>query len=316
MGADYARLIDAETWAFIRETGAYYPPDAVDLSIAEQRAVYDRMCRAFHRGYPDGVTAHDRDAEGVPVRVYSAGRPTRSVVYFHGGGFVVGGRDSHDDICADLCAETGYRVISVDYRLAPEHVHPAAFEDSWTATCWAARVFGDPLVLAGDSAGGTLAAAVAHHGRGRLNGILGQVLVYPGLGGDVNAGSFVEHAEAPLLSRADILFYETVRTGGAPPPQDDPTYLPLQDRDFSNLPPTVLVTADCDPVRDGARAYRDRISEAGGQVAWINEPGLVHGYLRARRTVARAAASFERIAIAIEALGQGIWPYAEERPAP
>ncbi|WP_298847206.1 alpha/beta hydrolase [uncultured Ruegeria sp.] len=305
---DYERLIDEETWAFIRRTSESYPDDAVEMSIEDQRRVYDTMCQDFHQSHPTGVETQDRTADGVPVRLYTAGQPTRTIVYFHGGGFVVGGLDSHDDVCAELCAQTGYRVISVDYRLCPEHVHPAQFDDCWTATNWAAGEYGDPLILAGDSAGGNLAAAVAHHARGRLDGILGQVLIYPGLGGDRAQGSYLEHAHAPLLTLDEIKFYETVRCAGDQP-KGDPTYAPLQDGDFSNLPPTVVVTAECDPLRDDGQVYCGRIIAAGGQAHWINEPGLVHGYLRARTTVKRAADSFERISVAIEALGQGIWTY-------
>ncbi len=305
---DYERLIDEETWAFIRRTAESYPDDAVDLSIDDQRRVYDTMCRDFRQPRPPGVETEDRRANGVPVRVYTVGEPTRTVVYFHGGGFVVGGLDSHDDVCAEICAQTGYRVVSVDYRLCPEHVHPTQFQDAWTAVAWAATEYGDALVLAGDSAGGNLAAAVAHYARGRLDTVLGQVLIYPGLGGDRSNGSYLEHAHAPLLTLEDIVFYEKVRCGG-PAPQADPTYAPLHDSDFSNLPPTVVITADCDPLRDDGPDYCARITEAGGKAHCINEAGLVHGYLRARTSVKRAADSFERISVAIEALGQQIWPY-------
>ena len=305
---DYARLIDDETWAFIRRMAKRYPDDAVEMSIDDQRRVYDVMCRDFRQPRPPGVKVQDRNADGVPVRIYSTSSPTQSVVYFHGGGFVVGGLDSHDDVCAEICAQTGYRVISVDYRLCPEHRHPAQFQDSWAATLWAARVFDDPIVLAGDSAGGNLAAAVSHYGRRELQYVLGQVLIYPGLDGNMSRGSYIEHANAPLLTRDDILFYQSVRCTGTVP-KNDPTFAPLQDVDFSGLPPTVVVTADCDPLRDDGPAYCDRINAAGGRAHWVNEPGLVHGYLRARTTVRRAADSFERISIAIEALGQGIWSY-------
>ncbi len=306
--ADYDHLIDAETWAFIRDTARYYPDDAITRSIAEQRHVYDEMCRAFHQGYPPGISATDVKADGIPCRVYSAGQPTVTVVYFHGGGFVVGGLDSHDDVCAEICAETGYRVVAVDYRLAPEHVHPAAFDDAWMATHWAIAQFEGPVVLAGDSAGGNLAAAVTHHSRGHTDQILGQVLIYPGLGGDMTTGSYVTHAEAPMLTRADVEFYMEIRHGG-PAPHEDATASPLQDVSFAGLPPTVIVTAQCDPLSDDGAAYRDRITAAGGRAHWVEEPGLVHGYLRARTTVPRAAESFARITTAIEALGQEIWPY-------
>ncbi|MCL6283238.1 alpha/beta hydrolase [Ruegeria sp. 2012CJ41-6] len=305
---DYDALLDAETQEFIRRTAEYYPDDAVSLSIEEQRQVYDRMCHAFRQSETEGIPSEDLDANGVRVRVYSAGQPTRTVIYIHGGGFVLGGLDSHDDVCSEICAQTGYRVVSIDYRLCPEHRHPAQFEDCWAASEWAADTYGDPIVLAGDSAGATLAACVAHHARGRLQNVLGQVLIYPGFGGDRDQGSYLEHAHAPMLSRADVKFYASIRSLGEEP-TDDPTYEPLQDSDFSGLPPTVIITADCDPLRDDGRDYRDRLLEAGGKVCWINEEGLVHGYLRARHSVPRARASFERISLAIEALGQGLWPY-------
>ncbi|WP_372574220.1 alpha/beta hydrolase [Ruegeria jejuensis] len=305
---DYDALLDAETRDFIRRTAECYPDNAVDLSIEEQRQVYDQLCRTFRGDAPEGISSEDLDANGVKVRVYSAGQPTRTVIYMHGGGFVLGGLDSHDDICAEICAQTGYRVIAVDYRLCPEHRHPAQFDDCWAVAEWAADTYGDPLVLAGDSVGGTLAACIAHHARGRLQNLLGQVLIYPVLGGDADQGSYLEHAHAPLLSRSDVKFYDSIRTLDERP-SDDPTYAPLQDSNYEGLPATVIFTADCDPLRDDGRDYRDRLLAADGTVYWINEEGLVHGYLRARHTVARARASFERISLAIEALGQGLWPY-------
>ena len=307
---DFKDLIDDEVWAFIGKTAESYPDDAVEATIPEQRRIYDAMCKVFHQPYPPGVTATDVSADGVPVRVYTAGAPDLTVMYYHGGGFVVGGLDSHDDVCAEICARTGYRVVSVDYRLSPESHHPAAFDDAWTATQWAAVEFGDPFVLCGDSAGGNLAASVAHHARGRLKGVRGQVLIYPGLGGDGTAPSYQENAYAPMLSLAEVKFYETIRLAeGQAKPQNDPTYAPLQDSDFAGLPPTVIITADCDPLRDDAGTYADKLRAEGVKVHWINEPGLVHGYLRARHMSKRAHDSFERIEIAVESLGQGLWPY-------
>ena len=306
--ADYDTLIDAQTWAFIRKTAESYPDDAVDLDIEGQRRVYDAMCREFHQEYPEGVSAVDKLADGVPVRIYTAGDPGRTVMFFHGGGFVVGGLESHDDVCAEICANTGYRVVAVDYRLAPEHKHPAAFDDARTATEWAANRYKDGIVLVGDSAGGNLAAAVAHYARGKLKGILGQVLIYPGLGGDRSAPSYSEHANAPMLTRADLEFYENVRLSGEAP-VGDATYAPLHDSDFSKLPRTVIFTAECDPIASDGPQYRDKLKAAGVPVHLVEEEGLVHGYLRARLMSARAGESFERIVLAVEALGQDLWPY-------
>ncbi|WP_322417497.1 alpha/beta hydrolase [Mesorhizobium huakuii] len=308
---DYTKLIDAETWAFIERTNSYYPPDTIDYTIAQQREIYDRMCREFFAGYPQGVTVETSaiatPKHGIPIRIYrNAPQPAVTVLYIHGGGFILGGLDSHDDVCAELCARTGYEVVSVDYRLAPEHLHPAAFDDAMSAFAWAASSRDRPILLCGDSAGGNLCAAIAHASRGHAKRPAGQVLVYPGLGGDRSRGSYVRHAEAPMLTMRDLEFYKHIRTGG----QDrsgDATLAPLADTDFANLPPTVLITAECDPLSSDGKTYRDRIVAAGGRATWFEEPGLVHGYLRARHTVGRARESFTRIVDAVTALGQGAW---------
>jgi acetyl esterase/lipase len=290
---DYKTLIDAETWAFIERTNSYYPPDTIDYTIVQQRAIYDRMCREFFAGYPDGVRAEMTiiAEHGIPIRIYRSATPNKAamVLYIHGGGFILGGLDSHDDVCAELCARTGLEVVSVDYRLAPEHLHPAAFDDALHAFEWAAKTCDRPVLLCGDSAGGNLCAAVSHATRGHVKRPVGQVLIYPGLGGDRSKGSYVTHAEAPMLTMRDLEFYKHIRTGG----QDrsgDATLAPLADTDFANLPPTVLITAECDPLSSDGE-----------------EPGLVHGYLRARHTVGRARESFTRIVGAAAALGQGAW---------
>ena len=309
---DYRALIDAETWAFIERTNAFYPPETAGHTIAAQRVVYERMCREFFAGHPEGVrvetTAIAAPGRAIPIRIYRAGEaPAAVVLYFHGGGFVVGGLESHDDVCAELCGGTGYDVVSVDYRLAPEHLHPAQFEDAMTAFAWAAGRYPVPVMLAGDSAGGNLAAAVSHAARGAGRQPAGQVLIYPALGGDPTQGSYVVHAEAPMLTRQDVAFYAQVRTGGQVR-ADDVTLSPLADNDFSGLPPTVIVTAECDPLSSDGETYRDRIAAAGGRAVRYEEKGLVHGYLRARHTAARARAGFARIVAAVAALGRGDFP--------
>ncbi len=311
---DYTKLIDAETWAFIERTNSYYPPDTIDYTIEQQRGIYDRMCREFFAGYPEGVSAEDRSiaalSHEIPVRIYRASTdPQAVVVYYHGGGFILGGLDSHDDVCAELCARTGYEVVSVDYRLAPEHLHPASFDDALAAFEWVAKNYRQPILLCGDSAGGNLAAAVSHTTRGHERRPVGQVLIYPGLGGDQSRGSYVTHAEAPMLTMRDMAFYKDVRTGGADV-SGDVTYRPLADVDFSNLPPTVIVTAECDPLSSDGQAYAARVIAAGGKAFSHEEPGLVHGYLRARHTVGRARVSFTRIVDAVAMLGKGEWRFA------
>lgn len=310
--ADYSRLIDAQMWAYIRRLDEAYPPDATSYDVAGQRRLYDEMCALFRQPRPPGIATEDAPLGGVPCRFYrnEEGSDAATVLYLHGGGFVVGGLESHDDVCAEICARTGFALVSVDYRLAPENPFPRCFEDAWAAfAALAARQEG-PILLAGDSAGGNLAAALAHHARGRIEGrIAGQVLIYPGLGGDMSRGSYITHAEAPHLTRADLEAYRTLRSGGAEPPKNDPRYAPLQDSDFSRLPPTVIITAECDPLSSDGESYRDALRAAGGRAHWSEVKGMVHACLRARTLSDRAAGFFDEVVSAIAALGQGRWPY-------
>jgi acetyl esterase len=301
--------IDTATRAFIDATHAAYPPDTATLTVAQQRAVYDAMCRVFFQGYPPGVHSQDIRVAGVPCRVYPGATPV--VIYLHGGGFVVGGLESHDDVCAEIRHRSGLTVVAVDYRLSPEHLHPAAFDDA----CAVIRHWGSqgPVILVGDSAGANLAAAAAHALRGSGVPLLGQVLIYPDLGGDVNQGSYVKHAHAPLLSRDDVLYYQNIRHGG-PSPAHDTTVHPLRDPDFTGLPPTLTIGAQCDPLADDARDYAAQVRAAGGRAHWIEEAGLVHGFLRARASVPRAAASFTQIVETITALAAGRWPFEGDTP--
>ena len=312
--ADYTKLIDEQTWAFIKRTAAWYPDDTVDKPIAEQRKIYDAMCREFFTGYPEGVTAENMsiDAGGhrIPIRWYekSGGSKAAFVVYYHGGGFVVGGLESHDDVCAEICDRTGYSLMSVDYRMAPENAFPDCFSDALTAFKWASEKVKAPIVVAGDSAGGNLAAAVSHSTRDHAVRPVGQVLIYPGFSGDYTKNSCRYHANAPLLTRHDLEFYSRIRARGDDV-TGDPRAAPLADSDFARLPPSVIISAECDPLSDDGKDYRDAVVAAGGKAVWFNEKGLVHGYLRARSTVERARASFTRIVGAIAALGKSEWPY-------
>ncbi|QUJ77934.1 alpha/beta hydrolase [Sulfitobacter albidus] len=303
---DYDAYLDPEVRAYIARGAAFYPPGATALTVAEQRATYDAMCAEFHAGTPPGVVTVDEAWGGVPCRRYEVGATDTTVIYYHGGGFVVGGLHSHDDVCAEICARTGFRVISVDYALAPEAVFPACYTDAFAAFRAIRTAHAGPIVLAGDSAGGNLAAAVSHAARAE---VAGQVLIYPGLGGDRTRGSYVTHAQAPELTTADLVAYETLRTGGAVPPVGDPRYAPLHDSDFGGLPPSVIVTAECDPLASDGEAYRDAIRAAGGRAVWFDEAGLVHGCLRARHMSAKAAGLFDRVVDGVAALGAGRWPY-------
>ena len=233
-------------------------------------------------------------------------RHDHTLLYFFGGGHITGSPDEDLSITARLAHFMGARVCAPHYRLAPEHPFPAAFEDGWSVLSALGRMH-DRIVVAGDSAGGNLAAAAAHARRDPR--ILGQVLIYPGLGGDRQAGSYVTHANSPMLTAADLEFYGSIRHGGMRPPQGDPTVSPLQDRDFSRLPMTLTIGAECDPLQDDAPAYAAAITAAGGRAHAVTAQGLVHGYLRARAMVPRAAESFDLITATIAAFSEARWPF-------
>ena len=293
-------ITDPEVLEFIARTESFYPPNAVDFTIAEQRRVYDDLCAAFRQPRPAGVAAADETIDGpggpIPQRRYlpqNTGPVT--VVYYHGGGFVVGGLESHDDVCAEIAAATGCPVVSVDYRLCPEHTHPAAYDDSLAAA--RAALAEGPVILAGDSAGGNLAAAVAQTLKDAA--IRGQVLIYPGLGGDLfGLPSYTECADAPMLSARDVRFYWGIRAGGDAP-GDDPTFFPLAAADFSGLAPCFISAAGVDPIRDDGVDYVRRLIGAGVTAYCVVEPQLPHAHLRARVMSHRARAAFDRILDAI-----------------
>lgn len=302
----YAHLEDPGIRDFLVAGERLYPPDAVNFTMAEQRAFYDRYCAHFRRPRPEGVTAEDVRYGGVPCRHYrKRGMGDAPVlVYLHGGGFVVGGLDSHDDVTAELCDGAGIDVIAVDYRLAPEHPFPAAFEDGWAALTAVAKL-NRQVVIGGDSAGGNLAAALCLRARDEGGAALkGQVLIYPGLGGDMNSGSYVSQAEAPGLSTRDVLYYrDTYRGGGSKYAE------PLRETDYAGLPPAFLVAAALDPLHDDCFHYASRLRAHGGEAAVRDEPQLVHAFLRARNMSQPARRSFDAITAACASLAhQGRLP--------
>jgi acetyl esterase len=276
--------------------------DAADATIAANRRYYDAMCAIFRAPRPAGVATADERVDGVPVRVYrsiAAALPGAAVLYAHGGGFVLGSLESHDDVCAEIAAATGATVVAVDYRLAPEHRHPAQLDDVETVWRTVTRAF-DRVVVAGDSAGACLVAGLCL--RLRRKGDMqpaGQVLIYPGLGGDRSLAAYHDNAEAPMLRTADLGFYQVARFGGDEPAGPVDEAHPLQATDYAGLPPAFVVSADVDPLRDDGKVFAERLTEAGVAAAWRNESQLVHGYLRARHTSGRAAASFASITAAI-----------------
>ncbi len=298
----YAQLEDSGIRDFLIAGERFYPPDAVTFTMAEQRAFYDRYCAHFRKARPESVAAEDVRHGGVACRHYRRKSEATApvLVYFHGGGFVVGSLDSHDDVCAELCDGARIEVISVDYRLAPEHPFPAAFEDGWMALQAIAGRHRE-IIVGGDSAGGNLAAALAIRARDEGGPRLsGQVLIYPGLGGDMSRGSYVSQANAPGLSTSDVRYYRDTYGGGGSKFAE-----PLRETHYAGLPPAFLVAAGLDPLHDDCFDLAARLAAAGVPAMVRDEPLLVHAFLRARNMSRPARASFEAITAACASLAHG-----------
>lgn len=237
---------------------------------------------------PVGDVAIPGPAGAIPARFYEppgAGLERRPlVVYFHGGGWVLGDLDTHDGLCRFLAANAAVAVLSVDYRLAPEHPFPAAVEDAFAAFRWAAaenpRLGADPsrIAVAGDSAGGNLAAAVSLLARddGGPSPAM-QALIYPVVDAPGEQPSRDTFAEGYLLTKADMEWFERHYLSGASS-CEDPRVSLLSAGDLSGLPPTYITTAGFDPLRDEGEAYAARLREAGVAVALRRHPGLIHGF--------------------------------------
>jgi acetyl esterase len=222
----------------------------------------------------------------IPVRIYipQAPQPLPALVYFHGGGWVRGSLQTHDVLCRMLANAAACAVVSVDYRMAPEHRFPAAVEDAEAVTRWVAehgREIGvDPsrLAVGGDSAGGNLAAAVALSLRDAGGPTLSfQVLIYPVTDFNFDTPSYVDNGEGYLLTRGAMQFYWRAYLADEVHGQDQRAS-PLRARSHADLPPALVITAEFDPLRDEGRAYAERLRGAGTSVELREYPGVIHGF--------------------------------------
>lgn len=282
---------------FMEICDSFYPPDAVTASIAQQRQWYDALCARFDRPLPKGMQTRDDLVSGtIPVRRYKPAniRTTTNLLYLHGGGFVVGSLESHHAICAEIADHAGAELISVDYRLAPEYRWPSQTNDCFSVL---KQLLAEKksVVLIGDSAGGNLAAGLAVRAKAAgLSRVVGQILIYPALGGDLVSGSYEEMADAPGLTTADVAYYRTILQA----PEGDPVSEPLALPSLAGLPPAFITVAHYDPLRDDGRNYAARLAQAGVEVWFREEPQMVHAWLRARYMSEGARAGFAAICAA------------------
>jgi len=289
---------DSATRALL-EIMAAVTPSIWTLSAVEARRVHDPLtAQSAHRA-PLLHRVEDIMLAGrIPGRCYRA-EPSAApglLVFFHGGGGVIGTLDTHDAICRTLCASSGLAVLSVAYRLGPEHRFPAAWEDAWAVWCWAqanlpALGAGAPrLCVGGDSAGGGLAAAVARGAALAGMPCAAQLLLYPALDATRDASrypSVVENAAGYFLTK-DLM--DWFNRHYLAPSQDRaaPALSPALAPVVQRPPPCVLVTAGLDPLRDEALHYRATLEAAGGIVEHFPAPSTIHGFLSLGRFLPQA----------------------------
>ncbi|MGI6083307.1 MAG: alpha/beta hydrolase [Limnochordia bacterium] len=220
------------------------------------------------------------------IRVYRPKRqlPLPVLVYAHGGGWVLNDLDSHDHVCRALANAAECAVVSVDYRLAPEHRFPAAADDVYATTCWVAENAasfggdGDRIAVGGDSSGGNLAAVAALMSRDRGKpGICYQLLVYPITDYSFDTPSYEEFAEGYFLTRENMMWFWRHYLGDEADGRH-PYASPLRAADLSGLPPAFVITAECDPLRDEGEAYARRLREAGVEVVLKRYEGMIHAF--------------------------------------
>lgn len=256
--------------------------------MAETRAAMRAAVR-HQAPFDEPVTVRDALAHGVPVRLYGESSGG-ALLYFHGGRFISGDLETHDLFCRELAARSGCQVCAVEYRLAPEHRFPAAYEDGLAAADWMGSET-DRLAVGGDSAGGALAAALA------VTGFRWQMLFYPML----NATSDQAVPKGPWPTAADMQRgWQAYAAGNETNPWASPVFTP----DYRRFPPTFLVTAEVDPLREEDLLFAARLRAAGVAVEHHNYPGMVHGFAlmtgvfsQARDAIHRAASGL-RIALA------------------
>lgn len=292
------------------------------VEASDQPPITEQTPEEARAGYEAGLARVDvepRDLAGFAgFEIEGAGGPLRArhyipadgpslplVLYFHGGGFVIGSLGSHDRLCREIAARAGCMVLSVGYRLAPEHRHPAAADDARAAIRWlaanAAALGADParLAVAGDSAGGTLAALVARHARDRGIKLCLQALLYPALDQLGHYESRERYADVWPIDRATIRWFQQHQHGGDEVPSSVDAS-PGRADDLAGLAPAWILTAGLDPLQDEAIAYASKLGGAGVPVTHHHVAGMIHGFLNFGRVLPEVGPTLDELARALE----------------
>lgn len=309
--------LDPQVEAFLRESAAAGLPPFHTMSPQDARVAMVARSAPFLASPEPVAGVEDRCLEGpdgpLTARVYTpfGTAPFSILVYFHGGGWVLGNLETHDSLCRAVANAAGSIVVSVDYRLAPEHPFPAPVEDAYVATQWAARqaaTFGgdaDRLAVGGDSAGAAMATAVAMMTRDRGGASLAfQLLVYPVTDYSFDTRSYRENATGYMLTRDDMAWfwrlYLACEADGR-----HPCASPLRASNLRGLPPALVITAEFDPLRDEGEAYAEKLRTAGIPVKLTRYDGMVHNFVRMFPIIQRGREAIGEAALALqEAFGE------------
>ncbi|HEY8554919.1 MAG TPA: alpha/beta hydrolase [Burkholderiales bacterium] len=308
-------MLDPQAQAVLDLIAAAGRPPLHTLSAQEARAQYRAARKALQPPPEDVAAVRDLTAPGphgpIPVRLYRA-RGTADaerlpvLVYFHGGGFTIGDLDTHDGVCRTLANEARCAVVSVDYRLGPEHKFPCAVDDSFAATRWVAQeaaalgIDARRIAVGGDSAGGNLATVVALLARDAGGPPLAaQVLIYPTTTLEHDTPSTAEFGPRGYIISLDTMHYFRDSYLSAPEERRDWRASPLLAPDVSRLPPAFILTAGCDPLRDEGKAYAERLRAAGVEVRYTCYEGQIHGFITMGRMIDAAGRALRESAAAL-----------------
>ncbi len=303
--------VDPQVQALLTQMKTLNRPHTYEVSVAEARANI-RMLRLLTGGEAERVyRVEERSIPGpeqqIPIRIYrpQEGASLPALVYFHGGGWVIGDLETHDDVCRHLANKVGCVVISVDYRLAPEHRYPAAPEDCYAATHWVyhhaseLKINPGKIAVGGDSAGGNLATVVSLMAREQGGPpLVFQLLIYPVTDHyTIEKPSYKENGEGYFLEYQDMVWF----THHYLPQPDtryihDPLVCPLYAPNLKNLPPALVLTAEYDPLRNEGELYAQKLQQAGVPTGLIRYDGLIHGFINLFGLIDKSAQSFDDIA--------------------
>jgi len=296
-------MLDPEAKSLLDAVAAANRPAYETIGADAARKLYKETRAAVTPAAPDVSEVGNFAAPGpngpIPLRYYRpAGADKKAalpvLVFYHGGGWVIGDLDTHDVVCRTLANNAGCAVVSVDYRMGPEHKFPAAVQDAYAALIWVVeeakhlRVDGARVAVGGDSAGGNLAAVVALMAReAAVPALAFQLLIYPATNMVMETESHRRFGEGHLLTRSGMTWFQLMYLNG-PEDQKDWRASPLKAASLANLPPALVIVAGNDPLRDEGEAYAKALHAAGNRVTFREFPGSIHGFITMGKVLPQA----------------------------